>query len=311
MISVVGYQKGHKQSWNEFVGKSKNGVFLFNRDYMEYHADRFSDYSLMFFDDERLIAIIPANRVGETVVSHGGLTFGGVISDTRMRTGLMLRVFNALRDYLRVEEVARLIYKAVPHIYHSAPSGEDLYALFRNEGRLVRRELSSTIGQRERVKPTKGRKWSYKQSLAHGLEVRQTEDFESFMTIESELLRSKYGLRPVHTAAEMRLLAGRFPNNIQLFAAYKEEAMLAGVVTYVSQNVAHAQYIAASAEGKRLGALDRVLNFLINEYYTAKPYFDFGISTEKGGLYLNDGLLENKESFGARAVVYDCYELMV
>jgi hypothetical protein len=311
MVSVARYQEEHKRLWDEFVSQSKNGVFLFQRDYMEYHADRFADHSLMFFAGDRLIAVMPANRDGETVLSHAGLTFGGVVSDTRMRAGTMLEVFDSLREHLRGEHVGRFFYKAVPHIYHSVPAEEDLYALYRNEGRLVRRDLSTAIGPRGRVKSTKGRKWSFKQSQAHGLVVRRTDDFQTFMAIELELLRGKFGLQPVHTAAEMELLARRFPNNIELFGAYKDAAMLAGVVMYVSQNVAHAQYIAATEEGKSFGALDCILNFLVNEHYAAKPYFDFGISTEQGGHYLNAGLVGNKESFGARAVVYDCYELTV
>jgi hypothetical protein len=312
MIQVVQYQAEHKRLWDEFVAQAKNGVFLFRRDYMDYHADRFTDHSLLFFADEKLVALLPANSTDDALISHGGLTFGGVISDNRLRAGLMLEIFDALRAYLRARgNVARLIYKAVPHIYHSVPAEEDLYALFRHEARLIRRDLSATVSQRERIGLTKGRKWSLKQSRAHALDVRPSADFETFMTIEAEVLKAKYNLRPVHTAAELVMLAGRFPDNIKLFAAYKGATMLAGVVMYESRNVAHAQYIAATEEGKQMAALDCILNFLINEQYTEKPYFDFGVSTEQGGRYLNAGLAEHKESFGARAVVYDFYELTI
>jgi hypothetical protein len=105
------------------------------------------------------------------------------------------------------------------------------------------------------------------------------------------------------------MLAGRFPDNIKLFAAYRNDVMLGGVVIYASQNVAHAQYIAASDEGKKMSATDLILDWLINERYADKRYFDFGISTEVDGRYLNLGLVSNKEGFGARATVYDFYEL--
>jgi hypothetical protein len=91
----------------------------------------------------------------------------------------------------------------------------------------------------------------------------------------------------------------------------KNEDILAGVVIYESKNVAHAQYIASEEKGREIGALDMIFDYLINEYYKNKKYFDFGISTEKDGLYLNEGLIFFKEGFGARGVVHDFYEVNI
>ncbi len=85
--------------------------------------------------------------------------------------------------------------------------------------------------------------------------------------------------------------------------------MIAGVIIFESDQVAHAQYIGVADDGRKCGALDLIMNYLINDYYATKRYFDFGISTEDNGRYLNAGLVENKQSYGARAVVHDFYEL--
>ena len=162
---------------------------------------------------------------------------------------------------------------------------------------------------KERVAFSKGRKWSVKKSKTSGLEVRRSHDFKTFMAIEGDNLRRKYGVKPTHTADEIQLLAGRFPESIKLFATHKGDAMVAGVIVYESKNVAHSQYIAASDEGKKLLATDFIFDFLINDYYAEKKHFDFGISTEEEGRVLNVGLITHKEEFGARAVVYDTYEL--
>jgi hypothetical protein len=155
---------------------------------------------------------------------------------------------------------------------------------------------------------SKGRKWSLKQALNAAVRVEESREFREFMQMEQELLASKYGVRPTHSAEELELLASRFPEQIKLFAAYADQQLLAGVVVYEHSQVAHAQYISATDEGKRVGALDLVLDYLINHQYSKKKYFDFGISTERAGQYLNSGLIENKQSFGGRAVVYDFYE---
>jgi hypothetical protein len=278
---------------------------------MEYHADRFADHSLLFFDDQKLVALLPANRRDTTLASHGGLTFGGFVTDDRMRTPVMLSLFDALQAHCREHGLTRVVYKPVPHIYHRLTAEEDLYALFVRGGRLVRRDVSSTVVLRERPALSKGRKWAVKRAKTIGLQVRPTADFEGFMAIEEENLRTKYGVRPTHSAAELRLLAERHPENIKLFGAYRGDDLLGGVVVYENRHVAHAQYIATTPEGRELSALDCVVDGLLSDVYAEKVYFDFGISTEDGGKTLNTGLIDNKESYGARAVAYDWYELDV
>lgn len=221
----------------------------------------------------------------------------------------MLDVFEAMLAHAREEGYKRLVYKAIPHIYHRIPAEEDLYALFRYGARLYRRDVSATIDMRERLPFSKGRKWSIKQALKAGIEVARSVEFETFMAIEQRVLELRHGTRPVHTAGELRMLAERFPGQIKLFAATRAGEMLAGVVIYESPQVAHAQYIGATDEGRAAGAADLVISHLINDYYRDKKYFDFGISTEDAGRRLNAGLAENKQGFGGRAVVYDFYEL--
>ncbi len=131
------------------------------------------------------------------------------------------------------------------------------------------------------------------------------------MQIVKDVLKERYGVEPVHTFQEIELLAQRFPDNIKLFSSFKNETMLAGAIIYESKNVAHAQYTVNSNEGRNFGALDIVLDYLINDLFKENRYFDFGISTEQTGQFLNVSLIDFKESFGARAVMHDIYKLTV
>jgi hypothetical protein len=278
---------------------------------MEYHSDRFLDSSLLFFEDDVLIAVMPANVSGSVLLSHEGLTFGGVISDKQMKIELMLDLFGCLMTYLDQHRITTLVYKAVPHIYHTVPAEEDLYALFRYGAKLTRRDVACAIRLDDPIPFGKGKKKSIKQSKKNGLTIKRTNDFEAFMSIEEVVLRSKYNVKPTHTSSEIASLAQKFPENIKLFAAYKDEMMLAGVIIYESKHFAHVQYSASSEIGAKMGASDVLMDCLITQYSNGKKYFDFGISTEKGGAYLNRGLAAYKESFGARAVMYDTYKVDV
>jgi len=310
MISIARYSKEKKSEWDHFIQTSRNGTFLFLRDYMDYHSDRFVDCSLMAYEDgDSLVAVFPAASKDSVLSSHSGLTFGGLVYNHHMKAELMLVLFDALLDFLRTHDFKRLVYKAIPHIYHRIPSEEDLYALFRNNAKLFRRDLSSTIRMTDQLTLSKGRRYALKQAERNKVVVETSADFESFMKLEAETLEANHQVRPVHSGDEMNLLAARFPDNIKLHLARHESKLVAGVLTFETDRVVHAQYIAASDLGKQIGALDSIINSLIKRYAGDKEYFDFGISTEKDGTFLNTGLIANKESFGARAIAYDSYEL--
>lgn len=308
-MNIVKYSEDKKEGWNEFLCSSKNGLFLFDRDYMEYHSDRFIDFSLIFYEKNKLIALLPANIDENVLVSHGGLTFGGFITDSKMTTPKMIQIFDELMNYLQRESISKVIYKCIPYTYHLIPAEEDRYALFRRGAKLFRRDVTSTVYLPEKVRFQEIRRRFIKKSRSAGVEIKKVDDFKSYWNILEANLAKRHNTKPVHSVEEIEYLHNNFPDNIKLFASYQDETMLSGVVVYESTNVVHAQYIASTDEGREIGALDIIFAHLINERYRDKKYFDFGISTEDRGLYLNEGLIFFKEGFGARAVVHDFYEV--
>jgi hypothetical protein len=308
-VTVRPYTPDDAPAWDALVERSRTRHFFFKRGYMEYHRDRFQDASLVILDDERIVAALPASRDGDKVVSHGGLTFGGLVSDPSLTTRRTLVALGEVRDHLGSHGVRELVYKPVPHIYHVVPNEEDLYALYVLGARLVRRDVSAAIRPDAAPTPTKGRRASIAKARKAGIDIVESSDFHAFMELASEALVRRHGLQPVHTGPEMELLAGRFPGHITLHIARRDGELLAGVLVYETETVAHTQYIAATPEGRDVHAPDAVLDHLIHDRYRTKRFFDFGISTEQDGRWLNEGLARNKESFGARAVVYDWYAL--
>ena len=311
-IEVVPYNESMKGVWDGFVDESKNGTFLFRRDYMDYHAHRFVDSSLLFYKKGVLAALLPANYVREerVVCSHGGLTYGGLILSNRISVADTMQVMSCAMDWMRRSLGAeRWEYKPVPHIYHRAPAEEDLYALFRQGAALKSRGVSAAIDREGRLTMQELRRRGAKKAASHGVEYMESDDLRSFWAILEDVLAERHGCAPVHTVEEMLQLWRVFPDHIRLFVAQKDGCVVGGALIYETELVAHAQYIAASSEGRSVGALDGLFCYLLAEVYADKRFFDFGISTEQGGHYLNEGLAFQKEGFGARAVVYDTYEL--
>ena len=309
MFEVRRYTPDKANEWNRFVTASKNGTFLFDRQFMDYHADRFTDCSLMFYRDNALYALLPANVKGDVLTSHGGLTYGGLVMSSRCSAKGVQEVFAAMNTYLSGMGVRRVVYKAIPWIYHQLPAEEDLYALTSiSHATLIIRDISSAVIGDRPVKFSESRKSGLRKALRMGLTVRESEDFATFWQILNANLTAKYGVRPVHSVSELELLHGHFPQGIRLYMVYDGETPLGGTLLFLTPQVLHTQYISATAEGKAHGAIDLLFNHLINEVYTDYRYIDFGKSTVSDSADLNEQLIFQKEGFGARAVCYDTYE---
>lgn len=309
MFEVRKYDIADRQEWDSFIGKSKNGTFLFKRGYMEYHNDRFEDCSLLVYDNNKLRAVLPANVKDNILQSHGGLTYGGLISDGCMTTEAAMEMFSEINKYLLEQGIEEVVYKPTPWIYHTLPAEEDLYAIIQVCGaKLVSREISSTVYLPNRPKFSQLRRRCVNKARRNGIIVRESNDIATFWNILNANLEGRYGVSPVHTEKELSLLASRFPDSIKLFMAYDGEEALGGTLVFVMNEIVHTQYIAASPKGKTVGALDMVFDELINEEFSNYRFFDFGKSTEHHGTWLNKNLIHQKEGFGGRGVCYDVYE---
>jgi hypothetical protein len=309
MFEIRRYTEELKEEWNRFVGESKNGTFLIDRNYMDYHRQRFEDFSLMFYSEGALYAVLPGNRCGDVFYSHQGLTYGGLITGCRATASGVAALFGELNDFLRGAQMRRVVYKAIPYIYTRVPSEEDLYALFKVcNARLMARDISSVIVQDEPVKWSRDRRYGANKACTEGVEVEVSGDYEGFWKVLGDNLMSKYGALPVHSLEEILLLRSRFPGQIKLYVARAGGEMLGGTLLYISGHTVHAQYISATPEGKRLHEIDAIYKRIIKEDYAHARYIDFGKSTEQKGSILNDSLIYQKEGFGGRGVCYDWYE---
>ena len=295
-LQVTKYEGNRKLEWDNFLKSSKNGHFFFYRDYMEYHSDRFQDFSLIIYNDKgNIMALLPASIDGDTVISHGGLTFGGFVSDSKMTVAKMLDVFANVKQFLKNAGVRMFIYKCMPAIYNKYPSDEDLYALFRNNAKLYRRDVSFSIYLLDRLPYRYTRKSEIKKGYKHKYSLQESSKYEEYIALLDKILIKYHGTHPVHSADELRMLADKFPNNIKLYTAEKNGQIEAGTVLFLQAGVVHTQYLANSDEGRKSGALDCLLDWLITDVYKDKTWFDFGISCEQEGRYLNEGLAAQKE----------------
>jgi hypothetical protein len=300
---VKRYQPEHFSLWNAFISVAKNATFLFHRNFMEYHSDRFQEYSLLVFDEDKLVAIIPANRVGTTVYSHQGLSYGSLVVKKDIRIAEYILIFKEIMIFLEREAIEYLEITLLPKIYHQTIADEIDYVAFLMQSSLVRTDVYLSMDMQIDYNPNRNRKRALKLAGELGIEIKQENTYYDFWNqILIPNLKERFGVNPVHSCTEIEKLATLFPENILLFNAYQDRVLKAGVVLFLAGNVAHFQYSSAGNDRNDTAALDILFDFIIKKY-SYKKYVSFGSSSEEKGLKLNHGLAYWKESFGAKTTV--------
>lgn len=315
-ISIKIFNKNLTQEWNSFLDNSLQSSFLFHRSFINYHYDKFTDKSLMIYDDQQLIGLFPAaedKKNNKNIISHPGITYGGIIQQGRIRGENMIEALKLIICFYSKEKYKKLIYKATPSIYSRNLSEDDLYALKVLGAKLIRSDLSSVINLNNPLELSSRRKRSFNKASKNGIKLSDNlEEISFFWELLKNNLQTKYKTNPVHTINEIKKLLTLFPENIKYYGAILNSKILAGVVIFINQTNYHVQYAASNELGRDNNALDFIFNKIINMAKSEKKiWFDFGISTEKKGNFLNTNLYKFKNEFGAGSILYNFYEINI
>lgn len=308
--TVRGYTSEDYALWNAFISSAKNATFLFHRDFMEYHKDRFLDFSLLVFEAEKVVSVIPANRVGDALFSHQGLTYGGFVFDAKIKLGEVIAITKVVLQFLKHHGINTFQLKLIPSIYHQFFAEEIEYALFLTKAQLIRRDCLSVLDLTQPFTFSKDRRKCVSRGEKNNLSIREELKFELFWSeILIPNLHKKHHSKPVHTAAEMSSLQQKLPENIRHFNVYHNNVIIAGTTVFVTDRVAHPQYISGNEQKNELGSLDYLYDYLIKEVFKDKAFFDFGPSHLENGTKIQKGILFWKQSFGTKTTVQDYYEI--
>jgi len=309
LIEVIQYQPSFKIAWNNFV-RSHNLPFFFQRVYMEYHADRFTDFSLMYFQEGELLAIFPANKVGGTLFSHQGLTVGGIQFHPKNTDAINAQIVQYFTDYIKEAAFNKIYYKPTPTFItginsHSTANPISLYT----NSSLLTRELNLVIPINEKGKVQLRRKRGYKKALKASLIFTKSNDWGVYWELLEQNLQKRHKCQPVHNLKEILQLKENFPENIHLYVSKKDDQLLAGaVVFFYNTRVAHCQYLVNSEEGKKIGALDFVI-FELQKMLGSNYQLSLGVSTLREKGLINEGLYDWKAGFGALPQHQESYEV--
>jgi len=308
--NIIKYQPDLQADWNRFIKESANGTFLHQRNYMDYHQDRFNDFSLMIYSKNKLTAVLPAHIIDNDIFSHNGLTYGEILYHKKCHLADKLEITEQLIKFLQDNNIKRWFVKSIPNIFHRNPDDTNLYI------------YPHLVSEMQWVKPFfviftpsfKSINRNRKRSIAstNHLSLKISQDLKylpDFWKIIQQNLADRHHATPVHNLSEMQLLIDHFPKKIRFFACLSHNQVLAGAIVYKFANSVHFQYIHANNEQDKRNAVDFLTNYLIEHYKDKYTFISFG-SAEKNN-FIDQGLSYWKESFGATVINQYAYKITI
>lgn len=296
--------------WNNFVTKANNATFLFHRDFMEYHKDRFDDFSMLVFCGEDLVSVIPANRVGDEVFSHQGLTYGGLIIDQFVTAEVFEAILKVVFSFLKQKHKTTFVVKEFPHFYNAQKETFDVQKSLLNFSSILKKNTLLVLDFKSDYTIAKAKQKQYKRLQQNNLVVKEENSFDSFWNLVLiPLLKEKYATQPVHSLAEITYLHAKFPKNIEQYNVYLEEEIVAGITIFKTPNVVKSQYGAVTETGKKLRALDGLFVYLIDKFSKTHAFFDMGTVDDTSENGINQGLLTQKLELGCKVNYQNIYQI--
>ena len=320
MIKIKKFSKNNYDIWDSFVLKSNNGTLFHLRKFLSYHPeDRFKDHSLEIYKKNTLLSVFPAADIiindKKLLASHPGSSYGSFISKEELSIKDAMEIVSKLIDYSSKKGFEGIQLTIPPGFHSNRASNYIEYSLLFNGFDYFRRDVTSilTIESSEdkilnKFKPSHQR--ALRKSIKLGVKTRVTDKVDEFFSILKNNLKIRHGVNPTHSLKELKSLIKLFPDSINIFGAFYEKKMIAGVLNIVvKEGVALAFYISHKEGFQEL----RPLNLLFFDIFkwglknNIKVY-DFGTFTDKG--IANMGLGRFKESFGASGVFRDSFKIL-
>ncbi len=289
-------------------------TFQHSKSFIEYHADKYEDFSILISAAQEPVAYLLAARDTnnyETVISHPGAAFSGLVTSPQVKGEDYINLLRSVKSYFESKGFNTLIYKDTPQIYCEDSKGDFVYAAFRNDVAQHIVQLSSVIDLKKSRSFSSRRRRVLKKYASRLKISNNWSNLDLYWQVLTNNLHEKYEAQPVHTLQEIQLLKGLFEDSIELFTvtSFENAELLAGILVFKSSRVWKTQYISSTPAGREIGSVDFLISQIIEiARENNVDYVDLGTNNEKSGLVLNGNLYQYKSEFGAEGVAYEQFK---
>ena len=268
----------------------------------------------------KLFSVFPAaeKKIGGSkhLVSHPGASVGSFVVPESLSIADSMALVDCLVTYAKGCEFDRIRITLPPTLYQRRLSNYMDFAFFKQNFHYVKRDITSILFLEDSLETTvekfrSSHRRAVRKANEKGVLVRQENDFDSFYRILEKNLNIRHGVTPTHSLEELKHIHELFPDRINLFAAYIEDTMVAGVVNFmVNNHVVLAFYISHDENYAEYRAVNllfySIFDWAVQSHFKIYDFGTFTVDEEP-----NMGLGRFKENFGASGIFRDTIELTI
>lgn len=236
-INIIPYTPDRLEQWNAFVKQSNNGTIFHDQTFLSYHPqDRFCFHHLMFYIDDRLIAVLPGGLTGDMFKSPTGSSFGGFVLEKELGIEAANELVRAFVRYCASKGIKEIYLTPPMQIYNEIYNESLEYSMLYNHFIQLSALYSSVIDFsqiKSKEDLSKNTRHKINKAVNKGVVVTQSSNLDEFYPI---LLKNKekFGTKPTHTLEELKKIDTLLPGMMTLFMAHYEGVPIAGELLFTA-----------------------------------------------------------------------------
>jgi hypothetical protein len=232
-IEVIEYEEKYRSVWDSFVENSNNGTLFHLQSFLDYHPKgKFNFYHLMFFENGKLLAVLPGGITEEGVFwSPVGASYGSLVTND-LPFEKALRLVDVMMEFFDKKGFKEIYLIPPPIIYNKKITQHIEYAMLYRRFDFELHYISHAIHLRYRDDflshfDKTARKTIRKILRENLLSIRESSDYETF----NEILvsnKKKHNANPTHSLEDMIRLSQLVPDKVRLNMVYYDGQPIAG-----------------------------------------------------------------------------------
>ncbi len=317
-IQVVEYKEQYRKMWDDFVRTSNNGTIFHLQAFLDYHPkNKFNFYHLLFFENDKLLAVLPGGIVnGDVFWSPVGASYGSLVTND-LPFEKCLQLVDSMIDYFASKNFKEIFLIPPPIIYNKKITQHIEYAMLYRKFDFELHYISHSIHLRRDSNnflqhfDKTARKTIRKIIRENKITITESNDYVSFNKILIEN-KARHNVLPTHSLEDMLRLAELVPENLKLKLIYFEGKPIAGTWLFLcNEKVVLCFYNMLFYEYEHLKPIylimyDTVQWAIENGY----EWVDIGVSQDTKAddpMTPSLGLINFKERFDSRGILRSTY----
>ena len=299
------------KEWNNLIFYENQQSLFLSKKFLNYHPkDRFNEFNIFIFENNKLFLIIPGVRNDEEIFSHNGSTYGGFIQFFPLSQERYNQIYVELKKFLSNRGIKALSMRISPREftknteYGFFDSLKDVEILYEEEETFVELFNKNFINLRD-----SGFRRNHIRDIKKIIEIEdklehkrsnlndELHDYYKLLTNNLE----KHNVEPTHSREELRFLIENFRKQIWIDLLKFNGKIITGLVTFrMNKDVLHYFYGSTDYTFEPKGILKYAYwKSMINAKKNNFQYINFGVDSKYGEEH-NKTLRSFKEGFGGK-----------